>query len=43
MPSFIVYEYFWLFVVRCWDIEWVLRYWSFVDMSEYFGTDPLWT
>jgi hypothetical protein len=23
--------------------EWVLRYWSFVDMSEYFGTGPLWT
>jgi hypothetical protein len=25
------------------DIEWVLRYRSFVDMSEYFGTGPLWT
>jgi hypothetical protein len=24
-------------------MEWVLRYWSFVDMSEYFDTDPLWT
>jgi hypothetical protein len=23
--------------------EWVLRYWSFVDMSEYFGIGPLWT
>jgi hypothetical protein len=34
---------FLLFVLRCYDIEWVLRYWSFVDMSEYFGTGPLWT
>jgi hypothetical protein len=24
-------------------LEWVLRYWSFVDMSGYFGTSPLWT
>jgi hypothetical protein len=23
--------------------EWVFCYWSFVDMSGYFGTDPLWT
>jgi hypothetical protein len=23
-------------------MEWVLRYWSFVDMSEYFGIGPLW-
>jgi hypothetical protein len=24
-------------------MEWVLQYWSFVDMSEYFGTCSLWT
>jgi hypothetical protein len=24
-------------------MEWVLQYWSFVDISGYFDTDPLWT
>jgi hypothetical protein len=36
----------WIFLVVCVYLighEWVLWYWSFVDMSEYFGTGPLWT
>jgi hypothetical protein len=36
----------WIFLVVCVELighEWVLRYWSFVDMSEYFDTGHLWT
>jgi hypothetical protein len=43
MRSFVVYEYFWLFVFSVIGHEWVLQYWYFVDMSEYFGTSSLWT
>jgi hypothetical protein len=43
----------WCFFCCLWDYfsclclavghEWILWYWSFVDMSGYFDTDPLWT